>query len=383
MAGSEPQTPSESSETPISIRMPVNVRSAALTAILVLATIIILQYAQQVLIPIVLAVLISYMLAPVVTFLARLRVPRVLGAMLAVVLFVTGLGLATWSVTDDAIRLVEDLPRAARQVRDTIRQQRLGADESTLQKVQEAATELEKTAAEAAPSPRPQSGVQRVQVVQPTFRAADYFWWGSMGVIGFASELTMILFLAYFLTASGDLYKRKLVKIAGDTLSRKRVTVQILDDINRQIESFLIMLLATSALVAALTAATLWWLGLREWLFWGITAGILNTIPYFGPVIVSGSLFVIGYLQFGSIVPSLYVAGAAAVITSLEGWLLAPVLMGRAARMNPVAVFVGLLFWGWVWEAWGVILAVPMMMMLKAVCDRVEDLKPVAELIGE
>jgi predicted PurR-regulated permease PerM len=360
----------------------VNIRSAALTAILVLAVVIILQYAQQVLIPFVLAVLISYMLAPIVTLLARLYIPRVVGSLLAILLFVGGVGIALWSVTDDAIRLVEDLPRAARQVRDTIRQQRLGSDENTLKKVEEAATELEKTAAEATRTPRVPTGVQRVQVVEPAFRA-DYIWWGSMGIVGFASEATMIMFLAYFMMASGDLYKRKLVKIAGDTLSRKKVTVQILDDINHQIENFLITLFATSALVAALTSAALWWLGLREWLFWGIVSGVLNTIPYFGPVIVSSALFVVGYLQFGSFGPSLSVAGTAAVITSLEGWLLSPMLMGRAASMNPGAVFVGLLFWSWVWEAWGVILAVPMMMMLKAVCDRVEDLKPVAELIGE
>jgi predicted PurR-regulated permease PerM len=295
MAESEPKTNAESSEPePIEIRSPVNIRSAALTVILVLAVIIILQFAQQVLIPIVLAVLISYMLAPIVTFLTRLYIPRVIGALLAVVLFVTGLGVAVWSVTDDAIRLVEDMPRAARQVRDSIRQQRLGSDDSALQKVEEAATEIEKTAAEATPTARPASDIQRVQVVQPTFRAADYLWWGSMGIIGFAGEATMILFLAYFLTASGDLYKRKLVKIAGDTLSRKKITVQILDEINRQIENFLITLFATSALVAALTAAALWWLGLREWLFWGIVSGVLNTIPYFGPVIVSGALFVVG-----------------------------------------------------------------------------------------
>jgi predicted PurR-regulated permease PerM len=383
MAESEPKTNAETPEPePITIRAPVNIRSAALTAILVLAVVITLQYAQQVLIPIVLAVLMSYMLAPIVTFFERLFIPRVIGALLAVVLFIAGAGFAVWSVTDDAIRLVEDLPRAARQVRDTIRQQRLGSDENTLKKVEEAATELEKTAAEASRAPRVPSGVQRVQVVEPAFRA-DFIWWGSMGIVGFASEAMMILFLAYFMMASGDLYKRKLVKIAGDTLSRKKVTVQILDDINHQIENFLITLFATSALVAALTSAALWWLGLREWLFWGIVSGVLNTIPYFGPVIVSSALFVVGYLQFGSLAPSLYVAGVAAIITSLEGWLLSPVLMGRAASMNPGAVFVGLLFWSWVWEAWGVILAVPMMMMLKAVCDRVEDLKPVAELIGE
>jgi predicted PurR-regulated permease PerM len=380
----EPTTPAPDAQepSPITIDAPVSIRSAALTAILVLATIFLLQYARQVLIPIVLAVLISYMLTPIVSWLHRVKIPPFIGAIAAVAMLVAALGASVWSVSDDAIRIVEDLPRAARQMRATIRQQRLGRADTPLEKVQEAAKEIEKAAAEASPTPTALSGVQRVQVVEPAFRA-DYLWWGSIGVVGFAGELTMILFLVYFLLATGDLYKRKLVKIGGDTLSRKKVTVQILDDINQQIENYLITLLATSALVAALTSVALWWLGLREWLFWGIVSGVLNTIPYFGPVIVSGALFVVGYLQFQAFGPSFLVSAVALVITSLEGWLLTPVLMGRAARMNPVAIFVGLLFWSWVWGAWGVILAVPMMMMFKAICDRVEDLQPVAELIGD
>jgi predicted PurR-regulated permease PerM len=380
----EPTTPAPDAQepSPITIDAPVSIRSAALTAILVLATIFLLHYARQVLIPIVLAVLISYMLTPIVSWLHRVKIPPFIGAIAAVAMLVAALGASVWSVSDDAIRIVEDLPRAARQMRATIRQQRLGRADTPLEKVQEAAKEIEKAAAEASPTPTALSGVQRVQVVEPAFRA-DYLWWGSIGVVGFAGELTMILFLVYFLLATGDLYKRKLVKIGGDTLSRKKVTVQILDDINQQIENYLITLLATSALVAALTSVALWWLGLREWLFWGIVSGVLNTIPYFGPVIVSGALFVVGYLQFQAFGPSFLVSAVALVITSLEGWLLTPVLMGRAARMNPVAIFVGLLFWSWVWGAWGVILAVPMMMMFKAICDRVEDLQPVAELIGD
>ncbi len=369
-------------QPPVSIQSPVNIRSAALTAVLVLATIFLLQYAQAVLIPIVLALLVSYMLSPIVTTLHRVRIPRVLGAGVAVTLLVAASSAAVWSISDDTIRIVDDLPRAARQMREKFRQQRVGREETTLEKVQEAAKELEKTASEAAPAPSAPSGVQRVQVVEPAFRA-DYLWWGSVGLVGFASELTMILFLVYFLLATGDSYKRKLVKIGGSTLSRKKVTVQILDDINKQIENFLVTLVATSVLVAALTAVALWWLGLREWLFWGIVAGVLNTIPYFGPVIVSGALFVVGYLQFQALGPAFAITAAALAITSLEGWLLTPVLMGRAARMNPVAIFVGLLFWSWVWGVWGVILAVPMMMMFKAICDRVEDLQPVAELIGD
>jgi predicted PurR-regulated permease PerM len=382
MPESNRPTPDADEPAPV-IAAPVNIRSAALTAILVLATIFVLQYGRPVLIPIVLAVLISYMLMPIVKWLHRLKIPYFIGAVVAVAMLVAGLGAAIWSVSDDAIRIVEDLPRAARQMRATIRQQRLGRADTPLEKVQEAAKEIERAAVEATPTPTAPSGVQRVQIVEPAFQAGDYMWWGSIGIVGFASELTMILFLVYFLLATGDMYKRKLVKIGGDTLSRKKVTVQILDDVNHQIENYLVTLLATSALVAALTSAALWWLGLREWLFWGIVSGVLNTIPYFGPVIVSGALFVVGYLQFQAIGPSLLVSAVAMVITSLEGWLLAPVLMGRAARMNPVAIFVGLLFWSWVWGAWGVILAVPMMMMLKAICDRVEDLQPVAELIGD
>jgi predicted PurR-regulated permease PerM len=367
---------------PVAIQSPVNIRSAALTAILVLATIVLLQYAQPVLIPIVLAVLISYMLSPIVTLLQRVRIPRVLGAGVTVMLLVAALAAGVWSISDDTIRIVDDLPRAARQMREKFRQERGRRAETTLEKVQEAAKELEKTASEASPAPTAPSGVQRVQIVEPAFRA-DYLWWGSIGLVGFLSELTMILFLVYFLLATGDLYKRKLVKIGGNTLSRKKVTVQILDDINNQIENYVVTLVATSALVAALTSAALWWLGLREWLFWGVVAGVLNTIPYFGPVIVSGALLVVGYLQFNAFGPALSIAAAALAITSLEGWLLTPLLMGRAARMNPVAIFIGLLFWSWVWGAWGVILAVPMMMLLKAICDRVEDLQPVAELIGD
>jgi predicted PurR-regulated permease PerM len=114
-----------------------------------------------------------------------------------------------------------------------------------------------------------------------------------------------------------------------------------------------------------------------------LLAGIFNSIPYLGPVIVTGGLAVVSFMQFDNMLTSAYIAFATLAITSLEGWLLAPALMSRAAQMNPVAIFVGLLFWTWVWGVMGTILAVPMMMMLKAICDRVEDLQPVGELLGQ
>lgn len=367
-------------ETPPTVSIPP--REAALTIIAAIAAIYFLKFAQPVLIPIVLAVLAAFALTPLVNGLGRVLF-RPLAAAAAIVLFSAALAGGVWAVSDDAIQVVQDLPQAARRVRELVRQHRRGAD-SALGKVQQAATEIERTASEAAaPATRAASDVQRVQVVQPPFRAGDYLWWGGMGAIGALGQLAVVLFLAYFLLASGDLYKRKMVKIAGPTLSRRRVTVNILDDISSQVARFMLTLVGTSAIVAAATAGALWWLGLDAWLFWGIMAGILNSIPYFGPVIVSTALAVVAFIEFGTLGRTLAVTGAAFAITSLEGWLITPALMGKAARMNPAAIFIGLLFWSWIWGVWGVILAVPMMMLIKSICDHVEDFNAVGELLGE
>ena len=173
------------------------------------------------------------------------------------------------------------------------------------------------------------------------------------------------------------------MKIAGPTLTKKKITVQILDEINSQIESFMRVQVFTSFLVAVATALALWWFGVDHPIVWGLLAGIFNSIPYLGPLIVTGGLGVVSFMQFDDLLKTAYVCGVAFAITSLEGFLLTPMLMGRAAQMNPVAIFVGLLFWSWIWGIWGTVLAVPMLMMLKAVCDHIEDLQPIGELLGE
>jgi predicted PurR-regulated permease PerM len=173
------------------------------------------------------------------------------------------------------------------------------------------------------------------------------------------------------------------VKIAGPSLTKKKVTLEILREIDRQIEAFLMVQLFTSTVVAIVTWMAFRALGVEQAGLLGLFAGLFNSIPYFGPVIVTGGTAIVAFLQFGSINMALLVSGISLVITSLEGFLLTPWLSSRAARMNAVAIFVGLLFWGWVWDVWGMLLAVPMLMVTKAVCDHVEDLKNVGELLGE
>jgi predicted PurR-regulated permease PerM len=380
----------DSGPDPLVIRMPVDVRGLSLSILAGLAAVIALQYAQSVLIPVVLGILLSYALSPIVTSLARLHVPRALGAAVAVAVLVGSIGLGVYTLSDEAAAIVAKVPEAAQRIRQRVAAQRSQRGTAMLQQVQDAAKEIEKTA-DAATKPEEDTRVsrtgrdllQRVEVVEPAFRASDYIWIGGVGLFGFLGQFAVILFLVFFLLVTGDLYKRKLVKIAGPTLSRKRVTVQILDDINQQIESFIRVQLVTSLVVALATGAVLWAFGVENFAMWGLLAGLFNSIPYLGPILVTGGLAIVAFMQFNDITRSLYVSGAAFAITSLEGFVLTPMMMGRAAQMNPVAIFVGLLFWSWVWGLWGTVLAVPMLMMIKSICDHVEDLQPIGELLGE
>jgi predicted PurR-regulated permease PerM len=370
----------------------VDVRNLAFTVVAVLTVVLVLQYAQSVLIPIVIGILISYGLAPFVAGLHRLRVPRAIGAAIAVTTLLGTLGLGTYTLSDQAMSIISDIPQAAQRIRERVRAHRQNP-QGAIEKVQQAAQEIDKAAQEAsAPTPaetrtarrvQEATGVQKVEIVQPPFRATDYLWSGSQTLVGFATQLILVLFLVYFFLVTGDLYKRKVVKIAGPTLTKKKVTVQILDEINEQIESFMRVQVFTSFVVAVATGIALWWFGVDHPIVWGLLAGIFNSIPYLGPLVVTGGLGVVTFMQFDDLLKTTYVCAVAFGITSLEGFLLTPMLMSRAAQMNPVAIFVGLLFWSWIWGVWGTVLAVPMLMMLKAVCDHVEDLQPIGELLGE
>jgi predicted PurR-regulated permease PerM len=367
---------------PLVIRMPVDVRSAALTVLAVIATILLLQYAQAMIIPIVLALLISYALEPVVAALGRIHLVRPLASALVLLALVGALGGLVYGLRSEVTSLLEELPRAARRIRTSFEVEKPRAG-LAIQQVQNAATEREKAANAAATPPRPPAGVTRVQVEPAPIDVSGYVMWGSLGVAAAAGQLVLILFLAYFLLASGDLYRRKMVKIVGPSLTKKKITVQILEQIDRQIESFLLVQLVTSAAVAVVTWFAFRLIGLEQAAVWGLLAGVFNTIPYFGPVLVTAGTSVVAFMQFGTIHMAALVGGVSLAITSLEGFLLTPWLTSRAARMNAVAVFVGLLFWGWVWNVWGMLLAVPLLMVIKAVCDHVEDFKGVGELLGD
>ena len=368
---------------PYVLSMPVDVRSFTLALLAVLAVIFMLHWARAIFIPLMLAGMISYALSPPVNLMQKWRIPRTIGAAVLLLGIVGGTGSLVYSLSDDAVRLIETLPDAAQKIRLAgVKEQ--GTSKGAIENVQKAATQLERAASETvAPAPAAPHGVTRVQIEKPKLNVKNYLWMGTKGAFGFAGQLAMVLFLAYFMLVSGDTFRRKLVKISGPTLSKKRITLRVLDEITDQIQRYLLVQIITSILVGVTTWLAFLWIGLEHAAIWGIAAGVFNTVPYIGPVIVSGGTALVAFLQFGTIGMAVLVAGVSLVITSLEGYLLTPWLIGRTSLMNPVAVFIAVLFWGWLWGVWGLLLGVPIIMIIKAVCDRVEGLEPIGELLGD
>ena len=366
----------------VHLRMPVDVRSASLALLAALACVYTLHWAAAVFIPLLLALMFSYALSPIVDRLARWHLPRWLGAAAVMLSALGGLGTTVHAFGDDAAAMVESLPDAAQKLRDSLRMQR-GAPQGAMEKVQNAATRLEQAAEESgAAAPQAGKGVTRVQIERPRFNIKDYLWSGTLGLVGFVGQAMVVCFITYFLMTSGDTFRRKMVSIAGPTFSKKKITIQALDEITQQIHLYLMVQIGTSVLVGVATWLAMLGLGLERAAVWGVAAAALNLVPYLGSVVITGALALVALLQFGTLTMALLVGVASLAIHTVAGQLLTPWITSRAARMNPVVIFVGVLACGWLWGVWGLFLGAPMLMAAKAVCDRVDDLKPIGELLG-
>jgi predicted PurR-regulated permease PerM len=340
-----------------------------------------LSLAQGFIVPVVLSLVLALALARVVRRLSRL-IPRWVASALVVSFLVGAFGVLAYALSDEAARAVAELPSATRTLRQAFRVM-INQQQGTLSQVQKAINELEKTATESTDRPATPTGVTPVQVVEPPVDFSNIMWLGSQGVIWVAAQLTLVVFLVYFLLANGDLFKRKLVKISGETLSRRKVTVQLIDEIGESVAKSMSYLLLTSAGVGIITAICLHFLDVRYAALWGLAAGLFNFVPYVGPLVVAGGLFLASIVQFGDVATACVVAAVSIAITSLEGFLVTPILFGRAARVNPVAVFLGFLFWGWLWGLSGMLLAMPLLLIIRTVADKVDDLAPLAELLSD
>ncbi|HEX7686064.1 MAG TPA: AI-2E family transporter [Burkholderiaceae bacterium] len=362
------------------LHTPVDVRSGSAVVLSVLLSLYALHWAAEIVIPVLMGLLFSYALSPVVDRLCRLRVPRPLSAGIVMVMLVGGLAWATYSLSDQANNLLESLPDAAQKLRSTLHANARHNDNTTMAQVQKAAATLELAAADAGSRPAP--GVAKVQIVKPGFNIQDYLLTGTVRAAEGALQAIVVAFITYFLLAAGDTFRRKLARIAGPSFAKRKITVQALDEISDQVRRYLLVQLLGSVIVGAATGLAFLALGMNNAAVWGVVAGVLNLIPYVGTAVTGGASAVVALLQFGTIKMALAVAAVSVVAHIVTGWGLTPWLTSRTSRLNAVVVFIGVLAWGWLWGVWGLLLGTPILMAVKAVCDRVDDWKPLGELMG-
>jgi predicted PurR-regulated permease PerM len=371
------------------VHLPPARHGLAVTVIAAVAFVYALQWAQGFFIPLAFSILISYTLTPAVNALVRLRVPRAVAAALMLAVLLGAAGAGGYALRAQFQGLVASLPAAAHKVSE-LAASGDGAP-STMQKMQAAATEIEKAAV-----PVPDQGAGRpgtlrtnakaapitVVLARPTFKLNDWLWAGSLGAAGALGQVTIVIFLVFFMLLSGDEFKRKLVQISGPTLSSKKITVQILDAINESIQRYMLMLLLTNVALSLALWLVLSAIGLENAGAWAVAAGFVHIIPYFGALIIAVGTGLAALLQFSSLPAMFLVAGAALVVATVVGSVIATWMTGKFARMNAAAVFIGVLFWAWLWGVWGMLLGVPIVVMIRMVAQHVESMQAIDSLLG-
>ena len=309
--------------------------------------VVMMRFAAPLLLPIVLSVMLFYMLDPIVDHLERWHLPRLLATLFVVLALIGTLGAGLTFLWPQIDSVLMKVPEGTEQLRRTFRQQKRVQGDSAFERIQAAAQAVDSAAAEAGTPATKKPGVTRVEIEQP-WRVSDMLWTGGLGALGILGQGVTVLFLTIFLLYEDDSFKRKLVA-QMESQDNKRITVRILNDIASQIQRFIWVQALTSVAVAVATWLALWWIGVAEPMVWGILAGFLNIVPYFGPLIVTAGLAIVGFLQFGTLHMAATVAGVALAITTIEGMFLTPHLLSRAAALNHVAIFVAIAFWSWAW----------------------------------
>jgi len=355
-------------------------RNLALGILAVIALVAALYLARAFFIPLLIGILASYALRPVVDWLQARRIPRAVGAALVMATLVGGMGWVGHALSDDAAAMIETLPEAARKLRQTLSESRTSG-KSPLQNMQEAANEIQGAAAEAALKPGARPATVRAPESSAWLR--DYVLAQSGQLITIAAQTPIVLLLAYFLLASGVHFRRKLVQFVGPTLTQKKDAIRILEEIDLQVQRYLLVTVASNALVGVATWITFEALGMQHAAVWGLAAGILRFIPYLGSTLIVIGAGVAAFLQFDSILHALGIAGAAMLVASSIGFVLMTWVQSRAAHVNAAVLFIALLFFGWLWGVAGLLLGAPLLAIVKVICDRVESLKPVGELLGK
>jgi len=356
---------------------PVTTRGGAALVLVAAVAIYVLRVAAPLFVPVLISVLLAYGLEPIVGQIVRLRIPRLAAVVIVYSALWAGIALGGRSLAQSASSFLETLPATIVRLQESLPSLRDGRSAAAIDEVQAAATEMRRV-----PRPAANDGVRSIVEVPRPFSVGRYLVGAAHGAVVSAAQAAAIAILTFLLLVAGDLFKRKIVTLAGPDWSEKRLTVEVMRTIDRQIARYLIVRVEISAIVAGATAALLWPIGLDRPIAWGLVAGALNVLPFIGPTVAVALIGLAAFVQFQSAGLAAAAAGAATLVAAIEGNLLTPWLTSRAAEVNTVAIFLSVLFWGWTWDVWGLVLAVPIVVAVKAAADHIEPLQGIGELLG-
>ncbi len=354
----------------------VDARGVALVILAGLAVLYTLTLASKFVIPLVVAVLIAYALNPAVSLLERWYTPRVVGSFLMLFVLVVGCSWGIYGLRGQAQSIIAEVPQVVQRVSHAA--DRISSGDSSFDSVRRAAEAVQRATARA-----DTPGAPQLVVAAPAMTLKDVLVAGGIEILDLLGQSVMVILLTFFLLLAGDKFKRKFVKVAGRTLTEKKITVQMFDEINRTVQRYLAMLLVTNSMLGAATWLAFRVIGLENAGTWALAAAILHLVPYLGPLAIAGATGVAAFMQFGTFSMAFLVAGTSLVIAAFIGTILTTWMTGRLARMNTVAVFLALLLFSSIWGIWGALLSMPIAVIVKVVADHIEGLEPFSEFLGD
>jgi predicted PurR-regulated permease PerM len=340
----------------------------AVIGLFLLALIGALGYASAFLVPVLLAFILALILRPVVRYLARRHIPEFLTSSGLVLTVLLAAGMGFYFLSAPLSTLLTDLPRIANEIESKLIEFR-----TTSEHIQAVTEKIENLGRTETPGP---SEVQKVEMAQPGLLSSV-----AANAPDAAARGLFTLVLLLFLLSSGDLFYAKIVR-AMPTFSDKKKALGIALDIERELSRYLGTIALINTGLGVCVGLALWAIGIPNPMLWGVLAGVLNFVPYVGSLIGIAlvgtiSLGTMPTLPYALLAPLAYLA-----LTTIEGQFITPILVGRRLALNPVTLFLGIAFWGWLWGVVGMLFAVPLMVAVKIFCSHIDGLTTISDFLS-
>jgi predicted PurR-regulated permease PerM len=349
----------------VSPKDPVAFKAIALNGLFIIALFYTLYFARDLILPLILALLLNFLLSPVVRALRKVKIPELAGAALVLIVLLSTAGYGVVKLSGPAAEWIDMAPETFRQI-----EQKVGFLSKPLKGVNKAVEEVKKITSMGAEK-KPE-----VEIKSPGI--TDVFLTGTREVIVKSSIMFILL---YFLLASGDLFLRKFIKLFPK-LHKKKEIVKITREVEHLISRYLYTVTAINIFMGISIWVSMYLIGMPNSLLWGVMAGFLVFLPYIGPLVGISILTIVAFLTFDSMTRILLVPAIYMALEVIQGQIITPMVLGVRFALNPVAIFVWLIFWGWMWGVIGALLAVPMLTVFKILCDHFRPLAPIGEFIG-